>query len=425
MTENEFYENWHKDCLKDGVLTIPEEINTLDYYALCKGDCEKIRKVVLPLSGIHILNGVFEDCVNLEELENFPPKFHYDEYIVDEETGENIHFVEDHPCEVFPTAFQGCFKLYPEKQRTEEDGTVWLDMDGKSFYIGIPKSTHPFYDEMCTFITEKYLKSGIAEKTAFSFHEKITRYGVEYEYLFENGALYNKTNGTWILYLSQYSDKRLVIPEWVKEYVVHYAPQTSIDYVYLVIKSICFLGATDLKTVLSWIGKSELENIEFSSEHTVVKSLALCNFKNLQYAKFGNPDCTLERYSFARCDKLTSLVGLKGYTIQNGAIFHQGRINSVLSNEVCYPEGSEWLDDCLVSHTIYLPKSIKHIETNPNFKEDCNDDWMPTYLYAKTIVVPAGYKDYYLNLFWENLQAYEGWFGDVTKDILKEKIIET
>ena len=72
MTENEFYENWHKDCLKDGVLTIPEEIGSLDESSLCKGEREDIRKVILPHSGVDISNDAFASCINLEEIRYFP-----------------------------------------------------------------------------------------------------------------------------------------------------------------------------------------------------------------------------------------------------------------------------------------------------------------------------------------------------------------
>lgn len=421
MTENEFYENWHKDCLKDGVLTIPEEIGSLDESSLCKGDREDIRKVILPRSGVDISNDAFASCINLEELENFPPAFHYDEYFLDEETGEYVHLVEDRPCDVSVYAFRGCINLYTEKQRKDEDGAVWLDLEGKSYYISAPKATRPFFEEMCTYITKKFLDSGLADMTAFSFHEKIRKYGVEYEYLFENGALYNKTNGTWILFLSQYSNKRLVIPEWVKEYV-HYAPSTSRR---LDIKSLQFLGGTDLDTILPQLSDSALERIEFSHEHSLFKSLTLHGFSNLVEVKFGNSNSTLENNAFAACSNLTSLTGLEGYTIYGGAIFHQGHIVSVLANEVRYPEASEWLDDCWVPHTLYLPKSIKSVESNQNFKDDYERGWKPTYLHVKTIIVPAGYKDYFLNLFWENLQTYEGWFGDVSKEELEAKITES
>lgn len=62
-----------------------------------------------------------------------------------------------------------------------------------------------------------------------------------------------------------------------------------------------------------------------------------------------------------------------------------------------------------------LPKCIKYIETNPNFKEDYEREWEPTYLHIKSIVVPTGSRDSFVNLFWQNLQTYEGWFQDVTK----------
>ena len=268
---------------------------------------------------------------------------------------------------------------------------------------------------------EKYLKSGITDKTAFSFQEKIERHGTEYEYVFENGALYNKTNGTWILYLSSFSNLHLVIPQWVKEYV-HYEPHTSVEYTRFEIKSLHFLGATDLESILSWC--KELECIEFSDKHTRIKSLTLCDAKNLVKAKFGNPQCILETSAFERCSNLVSLIGLEEYSIYGGAIFHQGRVVSVLSNEVHYPDGAEWLDNCWVSHVLYLPKSIKYIENNPNFKDDYDRGWEPTYLHVKTIVVPAGYKDYYINLFWENLQTYEGWFEDIKREELSKHIVE-
>lgn len=420
MTKEQFYKSWREECLKDGVLTILESVTELSERMFC--GYEEIRKVVLPASGVEISDYVFHDCTNLEEIENFPPKYHIDEEFFDEETGENVHIVVDHPCEVADSAFLGCYKLFKNKQRIDEEGGVWFDIEGESYYIGIPDSTPSFCEEMSALITKKYIESGLADKTAFCFQEIINRYGTGYEYVFENGALYNKTNGTWILYLSNFSNKHLVIPQWVKEYV-HYEPRTSVEYTRFDIKSIRFLGDTNLESILSLC--KNLESIEFSDKHTRIKSLTLCDAKNLVKAKFGNPQCFLETSAFERCYNLATLIGLEEYSIYGGAIFHQGRVVSVLSTEVHYPDGSEWLDNCWVSHVLYLPKSIKYIENNPNFKEDYDRGWEPTHLHVKTIVVPAGYKDYYLNLFWENLQTYEGWFDGITKEELSDKIIES
>lgn len=419
MTKEYFNDNWHKECLKGGVLTIPDNLTELSGWEF--HGCEDIRKVILPSYGIDIADEVFCDCVNLEKVENFPPMYHVDEEFIDEDTGEKNHFVKDCPYNVPSSVFEGCFNLFKDKQRIDEDGCVWLDIEGKLYFIGIPQNTPSFYDEICTFVMEKYLKSGITDKTAFSFQEKIERHGIEYEYVFENGALYNKTNGTWILYLSNFSNLHLVIPQWVKEYV-HYEPHTSVEYTRFEIKSLHFLGATDLESILSWC--KELECIEFSDKHTRIKSLTLCDAKNLVKAKFGNPQCILETSAFERCSNLVSLIGLEEYSIYGGAIFHQGHVVSVLSSEVHYPDGAEWLDNCWVSHVLYLPKSIKYIENNPNFKEDYDRGWEPTYLHVKTIVVPAGYKDYYINLFWENLQTYEGWFEDIKREELSKHIVE-
>ena len=51
----------------------------------------------MPSNGIDIEDEVFRDCVNLEEVENFPPTYHVDEEFIDEDTGEKIHFVKDCP----------------------------------------------------------------------------------------------------------------------------------------------------------------------------------------------------------------------------------------------------------------------------------------------------------------------------------------
>ena len=88
MTKEYFNDNWHKECLKGGVLTIPDNLTELSGWEF--HGCEDIRKVILPSYGIDIADEVFCDCVNLEEVENFPPTYHVDEEFIDEDTGEKI-----------------------------------------------------------------------------------------------------------------------------------------------------------------------------------------------------------------------------------------------------------------------------------------------------------------------------------------------
>lgn len=427
MTQEQFRKSWQEECLIEGVLTIPDCVTDLSDWQFCGS--EEIRKVVLPANGVRISDYVFCDCVNLEEVENFPPTYHVDEEFIDEETGENVHIIDDLPCDVANSAFCGCYKLFKDRQRIDEEGCLWIDVKGKSYYIGTPDSTPSFSSEMSELISNKYIESGLVDKTAFRFQEKINRYGTDYEYLFENGALYNKTQGTWLLYLPDFCNKHIVIPEWVEEVnILNYNLENKCND----IKSLKFLGGTDLgflynvDSVFSFDG---LESIEFSEKHTSIPASPYWkingDFPNLITAKFGCPECKLEENVFQGSSSLQSLIGIEhNYTLYGGGIFHQGHLVSVLSDELHYPEGSEWLDNCWVSHVLYLPKSIKYIENNPNFKEDYDRGWEPTYLHVKTIVVPAGYKDYYLNLFWENLQAYEGWFEDIKREELSKHIVE-
>lgn len=146
MTEEQFHKNWREECLKDGVLTIPDCVTELSERMFC--GCEEIRKVVLPANGVGISDYLFMDCVNLEEIENFPPTYHIDEEFFDEETGENVHIVDDLPCEVANSAFMGCYILFKDKQRIDEEGGVWFDIEGESYYIGIPDSTPSFCGKM-------------------------------------------------------------------------------------------------------------------------------------------------------------------------------------------------------------------------------------------------------------------------------------
>ena len=82
--------------------------------------------------------------------------------------------------------------------------------------------------------------------------------------------------------------------------------------------------------------------------------------------------------------------------------------------------------------TLYLPKSIKYIE-KPNEEEMDDlerdryyDEWKPVYLRVKTIIVPKGYKEYYVNQFYEDIQQYKDWWfeDELTKEELEKKIVE-
>lgn len=50
MTEEQFYKKWLEECLKDGVLTIPDCVTELSERMFC--GCEEIRMVVLPANGV-------------------------------------------------------------------------------------------------------------------------------------------------------------------------------------------------------------------------------------------------------------------------------------------------------------------------------------------------------------------------------------
>lgn len=431
MTEEQFYKSWREESLKDGVLTIPESVTELPDRLFW--ECEEIRKVVLPANGVQIPDYLFHDCANLEEIKNFPPTYHIDEEFFDEETGENVHIVSDHPCEVADSAFLGCYKLFKDKHRIDEEGAVCFDIEGKSYYMGIPDSTPSFCGEMSALITKKYIESGLADKTAFCFQEKISRYGTDYEYVFENGALYNKTIGTWLLYLPDFCNKHLVIPEWVKEVDIR---NCDLRNRCNDIRSLKFLGGTDLRSFCA-ASFEQLESIEFSDKHSVIPAdymfQAFCHCPNLITAKFGCPDCKLDKDVFSGSSSLQSLIGIEhNYNIYGGGIFNQGRVVSVLCDELHYPDGSEWLDDCWKIDILYLPKSIKYIE-KPNEEEMDDrkrdwfrDFWSPVYLRVKTIVVPKGCKEYFTNLFYEDMQQYKDWWFDdeLTKDGLEKKIVE-
>lgn len=293
-----------------------------------------------------------------------------------------------------------------------------------------------FCDEIAIIIIEKYQTSGLADKTAFRFQETINRYGTDYEYLFENGALYNKTKGTWLLYLPDFCNKHIVILEWVEEVnILNYNLENRCDD----IKSLKFRGGTDLfflynvDSVFSFEG---LESIEFSEKHTSIPASPYWkingDFPNLITAKFGCPECKLEENVFQGSSSLQSLIGIEhNYTLYGGGIFHQGHLVSVLSDELHYPEGSEWLHESLGASTLFLPRSIKYFdETHWKPVATVGFDmeyWRLEYLRVNTIVVPQGYKEYFINLFYEDMQQYENWWFDdeLSKEVLEKKIVES
>lgn len=71
--------------------------------------------------------------------------------------------------------------------------------------------------------------------------------------------------------------------------------------------------------------------------------------------------------------------------------------------------------------TLYLPSSIKSIEDQPKYAMgNYESGWEPAYMRAENIIVPVGYKDYYINLFCDDYEKHESHyccFGDKYKDV--------
>lgn len=405
MTYEHFKQHWHRECFKDGVLTIPDGVTELYEDTLSHiGHIEEISKVVLPADGKMTINGeAFQGCKNLETIENFPPTYHWQEEFVDEETGDTVLLDREyiHVCE---EAFTGCYALFKDRQHIDEDGYICIEIDDKVYPVGYSESRkQTFAKEMTTFIATMYMASEEKNKSDFSFRKTICRYGNSYEYLFENGALYNVTNGTWVLYLPEYSNQHLIIPAWVMAPCCHFMTGGSFLKLFCKIKSLKLLGFTDIDD-LCHEHFDLLEEIQFSDKHSLIRSGTFRYCPNLSTITFLNPECIIERDAFKGCSKLMSLVGLEpNYAIRGGGIFHNDRLLTALNDDIHYPDGAEWLDDISLNPTaLYLPSSIKHIEGQYYDDWNWNYEWAPVYLRTKRIVVSKGSKEYFVKLFYED-----------------------
>lgn len=90
MTYEYFKQYWQEECLKEGVLTIPDGVEELDNGCGIAGN-QEIKKVILPENAkLCIGPRVFKDCVNIESLENFPPVYKWIDGFIDEDTGETV-----------------------------------------------------------------------------------------------------------------------------------------------------------------------------------------------------------------------------------------------------------------------------------------------------------------------------------------------
>lgn len=291
MTYEHFKHHWQEECFKDGVLTIPDGIDELHEDCCIVGNLD-VYKVVLPQSGVEIYGPVFQECANLVSIENFPCVFKESCEIVDEDTGEFVSLEYERQMSVDEDAFKGCFNLFKDQQSIDEYGYVRLTIAEKVYPIGYVKNARcSFSKEMTALIEEMYDDSGIGEKQDFSFCKTICRYGNDYEYLFENGALYNKTNGTWVLFLPEYSNLHIVIPEWVRDiYFDDFLLYRQLGC----IKSMRFLGETDLEAISDEY-LAELESLELSDKNTAIRSEAFCHCPKLKTVTFGNPESILEK----------------------------------------------------------------------------------------------------------------------------------
>lgn len=137
--------------------------------------------------------------------------------------------------------------------------------------------------------------------------------------------------------------------------------------------------------------------------HEIDRSCRLSRCKDLRTIIVEDDGLSIKRDSLNGCSALKEIRGLSDdYTIHGGGLFFKKRLWSLLCyKELHYPEGAEWLDDTAATRldVLHLPASIKYIEKQ-QYQEW--DDREPVYMRAQKIIVPVGYKDYFIKLFMED-----------------------